>query len=102
MLGTHVPALAVADVRTAVSLAVARGDVKSNEVTVLAKGAARTIAYLAAAADPRIGAVDLDRRPVSYLEYAGAELHEDLEKVAIPGVLAEFDLPDLAPLVARQ
>jgi dienelactone hydrolase len=102
MLGTHVPALAVADVRAAAELALRREDVRKEGITVLAKGAARTIAWLAAAADPRIGAAVLDRDPTPYLEYAAAELHQDLERLAIPGVLADFDLPDLAPLVPRR
>jgi hypothetical protein len=55
---------------------------------------------LAAATEPRIDRVAVERSVVSYLAIARARQHEGLADIIVPGVLLDFDLPDLARAIA--
>ena len=50
--------------------------------------------------EPRVEKVALEGTVLSYLEMARARYHEDLVASFVPGVLKDFDLPDLAAALA--
>jgi hypothetical protein len=53
-----------------------------------------------AAIEPRVERVAAERAVVSYLAIARARQHEGLTDIIVPGILRDFDLPDLARAVA--
>jgi len=57
-------------------------------------------ALLTAALEPRVAAVLAEKTLTSYYAATQSYLHNNLAEVVIPGVLADFDLPDLVPLIA--
>ncbi|HWB99197.1 MAG TPA: hypothetical protein VG672_20955, partial [Bryobacteraceae bacterium] len=50
--------------------------------------------------EPRLGKVASEGAVTSYLDIARARLHEDIVDIVVPGVLEDFDLPDLALAIA--
>jgi pimeloyl-ACP methyl ester carboxylesterase len=62
--------------------------------------AAAPVVLHAAALDPRIAEVTLDRGLVSWSAVARAKLNRDQLANAVPGALRHYDLPDLAASLA--
>jgi hypothetical protein len=56
------------------------------------------VALFAAALEPRIRRLATEGALVSYLDVARAPVHQGILDLVVPGVLADFDLPDLAGL----
>lgn len=54
---------------------------------------------LAAAANPQIGSVTLDRTPHSLRAAIDAPIHTDLHDAVIPGFAAKWDLVDVRTLI---
>ena len=54
---------------------------------------------LAAAANPQIGSVTLDRTPHSLRAAIDAPIHTDLHDAVIPGFAVKWDLVDLRTLI---
>jgi hypothetical protein len=65
-----------------------------------AKGLIGTALLHAAALDPRIDALILEGNLVSYHAVAASPIHRNVFEALIPGVLDQYDLPDLAAAVA--
>lgn len=63
-------------------------------------GTAGPIALHAAALDPRVSAVRLERSLVSWSAVARTGLSRDQLSNAVPGVLLDYDLPELAAAIA--
>ena len=61
---------------------------------------ARILALTLALLEPRVEKVALEGTVLSYLEMARARYHDDLVASFVPGVLKDFDLPDLAAALA--
>ncbi len=78
----------------------ARPDVDPRRVAVLGRANGGVAALLAAALEPRISRVALERSVLSYMDIVRARIHENIVELVVPGVLKDFDLPDLAPLIA--
>jgi hypothetical protein len=53
------------------------------------------VALFGAVLERRMEKVTCIGTPDSYLSMAKMELHQDLTDIVLPGVLADFDLPDL-------
>jgi pimeloyl-ACP methyl ester carboxylesterase len=94
LLGQHVAGYQVADLRQAFAFLKSRG-----RVVLMAKGAAGPIGLLAAALEPEIAAVAVERSILSYTQFVEAPMHEGLTGVVIPGVLKHTDLPELRHLL---
>jgi hypothetical protein len=94
LLGENVPGWAVADMRAAI--AAARAMPGAGKVVLIGRGGAGVIALLTSALEPGIAGVAMEASPLSYLEYCRAVVHNGLAELVIPGVLKDFDLPDLA------
>lgn len=77
-----------------------RGSVPPAGVTVIAKGKLGPVALHAAVLDPRITRVILEDSLVSYAAIGASAIHKDIEDTVLPGVLAAYDLPDLAAALA--
>ena len=56
----------------------------------------RRHALHAAVLEPRIQRVAIEESVTSYMAIARAKIHRGLEDIIVPGVLKDYDLPDLA------
>ncbi len=79
--------------------ALSRSDVDPEHIQVLGKGNAGTIALYVAALDPRVARVAADNSVASYLDIVRAQEHQGVLDIIIPGVLKDFDLPDLVKAI---
>jgi cephalosporin-C deacetylase-like acetyl esterase len=77
-----------------------REDVDPERVAVMGRGQGGILALSLAVLQPKIEKVALEGTVLSYLEIARARYHEDLVASFVPGVLKDFDLPDLAAALA--
>jgi len=77
-----------------------REDVDAGRIAVLGRGQGGVLALTLALFEPRVEKVALEGTVLSYLEIARARYHEDLVASFVPGVLKDFDLPDLAAALA--
>ena len=78
----------------------ARADVDAARIAVLGKGHGGIVGLYAALLEPRIAQVSLKGSVGSYMEIVRAKLHENIIEIVVPGVLQDFDLPDLEAAVA--
>jgi cephalosporin-C deacetylase-like acetyl esterase len=92
--------LQVEDLLGAFAYLSSRGDVDPERVAVLGKGNGGVLALFLAVLEPRVERVAVEGTVLSYLEIARARYHEDLTATILPGVLEDFDLPDLATALA--
>ena len=77
-----------------------RPDVDAKHIGIFAKGNVGVVALYAAALEPRIEKVACEGAPISYLDIVRAHVHDEVADVIIPGVLKDFDLPDVAAAIA--
>ena len=90
----------VEDLLAAFDALASREDVVPNRVAVLGKGHGGVLALVLAVLEPRVEKVAIEGTVLSYLEIARARYHEGLTSSFVPGVLEDFDLPDLAAALA--
>ncbi|MFN0106518.1 MAG: acetylxylan esterase [Bryobacteraceae bacterium] len=88
------------DISRAVDLLAARPDVDPARIFGAARGAGGPALLHAAALDPRLRRVALDRTLESYRSVVEQRLHRDVFEHVVPGVLRFYDLPDLARMIA--
>jgi hypothetical protein len=74
---------------------VARTDVDPRRISIESAGNDDIAAIFAATLEPRIAGIRCERWDRSYLEMARQKTPVGLAEVAIPGVLRDFDLPEL-------
>jgi dienelactone hydrolase len=94
-IGLDLPALRAHDILRGVDLLTARSDVDPASIHASARGVKGIWLLLAAAADPRIGKVWLDRTPYSLRAALENTLNMDLFDAVIPGFALHWDLDDL-------
>jgi fermentation-respiration switch protein FrsA (DUF1100 family) len=94
-VGRTIVGLRVDDTIRAVDWLASRPDVDQSEITVYGAGAQGMVALHAAALDPRISRIVVERALVSYRTALFAGLHKNLSEVLIPSVLTRYDTPDL-------
>jgi len=100
LVGRSILGMRVGDLLAAFNDLAARADVDPARISVLGKGNAGVLALFVGALEPRIQKVACEGAVLSYLDVARAKLHENMIDIVVPGVLRDFDLPDLARLVA--
>ena len=88
------------DVSRAVDLLAARSDVAAANIYGVGKGAGAIILLHAATLDSRIQRVVLSHMTVSFESIVRSRIHQDLYESVVPGVLASYDLPDLAAMLS--
>jgi hypothetical protein len=96
LLGENVPAWAVEDLRTAIAAVRTLPD--AGKIVLIGRGGAGVIALLTSALEPNLAGVAMEGSAMSYLDYCRAVVHTGLPELVIPGVLKDFDLPDIARL----
>lgn len=101
IIGKTVVGMQVIDLLRTFDYLTSRPDVNPRRITVLGKGDGGIVALFAAAIDPHIENVICEDSLISYLDMASTPLYDrTLFDVVIPGVLKNFDLPDVAALIA--
>jgi cephalosporin-C deacetylase-like acetyl esterase len=100
LIGKPLPGMQVYDVLRVFDYLTTRPDVDASQVTLKGVGKAGIIAMYAAALEPRIAAVDSDGAIASYMSIVRAKKHSGVIDIVVPGVLNDFDLPDVASLIA--
>ncbi len=88
------------DALAAFAYLASRPDVDKRRVDVLGKGNGGTVALYAAALEPRIRHLAIENAIVSYMDIVRAPVHRGILDIVVPGVLADFDLPDVARAVS--
>jgi cephalosporin-C deacetylase-like acetyl esterase len=95
LIGLNMPALRAHDVLRGVDLLSARPDVDSATIRGMGRGVEGVWLLLAAAADPRIESIWLDRTPYSLRSALENSVAADLWDAAIPGFVLHWDFDDL-------
>ena len=88
------------DLRGAFAVLETRADVDPARIAVLGKGHGGVLALVLAALEPKVEKVAVEGTVLSYLDIVRARHHEGLTAAFVPGVLRDFDLPDLAAVIA--
>jgi cephalosporin-C deacetylase-like acetyl esterase len=94
-IGLNLPAMRAHDILRGVDLLSGRSDVDPGSIHCAARGVKGVWLLLAAAADPRIGKVWLDRTPYSLRTALENTLNMNLFDAVIPGFALHWDLDDL-------
>jgi hypothetical protein len=95
LIGLNMPALRAHDVLRGVDLLSVRPDVDPATIRGMARGVQGVWLLLAAAADPRIVGIWLDRTPYSLRAALENAIAADLWDAAIPGFVLHWDFDDL-------
>lgn len=96
LVGRSLPGMQVTDLLSAFYFLSADASVDPGRVAIFAKGNAGPAALLAAALEPAIRQVAWQGGPISYLDIVKKRFHGEIADIVIPGVLKQFDLPDVA------
>lgn len=99
LVGKNLPGMQVYDVLRTFDYLAARQDVDAAHISVMGRGNGALIALLAAAVEPRIRSVRMESPPPSFLETVRTPVHAGNASLVIPGVLRDFDVPDLERIV---
>jgi dienelactone hydrolase len=75
--------------------------VDPRKITLLGRGNHAVTVQLLAALEGPVERVEALSPPPSWFEITQQADHRDLAEIVVPGVLLDFDLPDLAPLLPR-
>ena len=94
-IGVSLPAVRAHDILRGVDLLSARQDVDAGSIRAAGQGVKGIWLLLAAAVDPRIRRVWLDKTPYSLLEALQNTLNTSLSDAVIPGFALRWDLEDL-------
>ena len=100
LVGRDLPAERAHDILRGVDLLTARSDVDASSIRGAAQGVKGIWLLLAAAYDPRIGKIWLDRTPYNLSQSLENSMNTDLPDAVIPGFLLHWDLDDLRKAMA--
>lgn len=99
LIGRNLPALRAHDILRGVDVLAARADVDPSAISATARGVRGIWLLMAAAADPRIKKVWLDRTPHTLESALEKPVAMDLMDAVIPGFVLHWDLNDLVKAV---
>jgi dienelactone hydrolase len=99
LVGRNLPATHAAEINAAVAELAGRPDVDPSRITARASGVAGIALLMAAAVNPQIASVSLDRTPHSLRAALDAPIHANLHDAVIPGFALKWDLADLRELL---
>ena len=100
LVGRTMAGMQTTDLLGAFDYLASRPDVDARRIGIFAKGNAAVVALYAAALEPRIEKVACEGGPVSYLDIVRAPVHDEVSDLIVPGVLHDFDLPEVAAAIA--
>ena len=90
----------VEDLLAVFSYAASRPDVDASRISVLAKGQAGPAALIAALVEPRLTRIAVEGGILSFQDYVRAKYPQLMPNLIVPGILRDFDLPDVARSLA--
>ncbi len=102
LIGRNLPALRAHDILRGIDLLRARSDVDPDSIHGAARGVEGIWLLLAAAADPRIGKIWLDRTPYSLRAALENSMTADLWDAVIPNFVLHWDLDDLMKSMGKR
>jgi cephalosporin-C deacetylase-like acetyl esterase len=94
-IGLNLPAMRAHDILRGVDVLAAREDVDATSIRATARAVKGVWVLLAAAVDPRIGKIWLDRTPYSLRAALENTINTDIFDAVIPGFALRWDLEDL-------
>jgi hypothetical protein len=100
MTGRPLVSLPMRDLPRGIDVLEARGFQAASDVPGVGRGLVPVALPHAAAIDARAGRLILEDMPCSYAAIARAPMHRKIFEVVIPGVLGEYDPPDLLASMA--
>jgi cephalosporin-C deacetylase-like acetyl esterase len=100
MTGRPLVSLQMRDILRGIDVLEVRGFQAASGVLGVGRGLVSVALLHAAALDARVGRLILEDMPCSYAAIAKAPIHRKIFEVVIPGVLGEYDLPDLVASLA--
>jgi hypothetical protein len=100
MIGRDLAGMRAGDIIRGVDLLASRSDVDANSIYAVARGVQGVWLLMAAAIDPRISRIWLDRTPYSLRTALDNPLSRDLHDAVIPGFALRWDLQDLVKATA--
>jgi len=95
LVGKSMPGMQTYDVLSAFRYLESRPDVDPREISLHTQGIASNVGIFAAVMEPRIRTVVCDKAPMSFLAITQLKLNNVPAGVIVPGILRDFDLPDL-------
>ena len=98
LLGRTLVGMQTLDIVQAVAAIKKHSGFENLPVALHAMGKTGVAAQLAGALSPRFSSVSVEGCIGSWLEFAMAQRHADLFSLVVPGVLDDFDIPDLLRL----
>jgi hypothetical protein len=101
-IGVNLPGRRARDILRGVDLLCARKEVDARSIRAAGQGVKGIWLLLAAAADPRIQKLWLDRTPYSLFEALQNTLNTNLYDAVIPGFVLHWDLEDLVKLMGAR
>jgi Acetyl xylan esterase (AXE1) len=102
LIGLNLPAMRAHDILRGVDLLAARSDVDSGSIRAAARGVSGIWLLLAAAVDPRIGKIWIDRTPHSLRSALDNTMAADLWDALIPGFALHWDLNNLVKAMGKR
>jgi cephalosporin-C deacetylase-like acetyl esterase len=100
LVGRTMLGMRIGDLLRTFDYLAARSDVDPARISVLGKGNGGVVALVAAALEPRLRKIACQGAVLAYMDVVRAKLHENMIEIVVPGVLRDFDLPDLAASIA--
>jgi hypothetical protein len=95
LVGETLRAMRTEELLRAFDTLAARSDVDPRRISIESAGSDDIAAIFAATLEPGIAGIRCERWDRSYLELARETRPAGLAEIAIPGVLRDFDLPEL-------
>lgn len=102
LVGRNLPATHAAEINAAVAELARRADVDPSRITARASGVAGIALLMAAAVNPQIASLLLDRTPHSLRAALDAPIHTNLHDAVVPGFALKWDLADLRGLLGSR
>ncbi len=96
LVGRNMAGMRAYDIQRGVDFLAARPDVDAGAIRGIARGEPGIWLLMAAAVDPRLQRIWLDRTPHSLRAALDEPLNRNLHMAVIPGFCLKWDLPDLA------
>ena len=95
LAGKNMVGMRVGDLLHAFDYLIARPDVDQARIAIVGKDNAASLGLLAAALEPGIAKIACAPLPPSYMDIVRKQGHSGIDEVVVPGVLKDFDLPDV-------
>ncbi len=102
LVGKTLPGMRTGDLLRAFEYLAARSDVDARRISIVGNGNAGVLALYAGVLEPRIEKVTCDPMPLSYMDIVRKDTHEGIPDVVVPGVLKDFDVPDIVKALGRR